>query len=192
MENENHVHCYLPYLSSSSTSLFLSLSAPHVINHAPGAQRAHLSANPFSILPKSSARVSRILARTYMWDKRPKMWKFTLTITHLSGHSPSGGQSLKGRALTSKSNAWGMEETVAYVTAETLPASDSTLWLVLCFTSSPLISLLSFKIRVRMKRFQPKKSTACAYQLQTAVSRPHCWRAGGPTFSSLLPSESQS
>lgn len=82
MENENHFHCYLLYLTSSSTLLFLLLSAPHIINHTVGAQRAHLSATPFSVLPKFSARVSRILVRTYMRDKRPKIWKFTLTITH--------------------------------------------------------------------------------------------------------------
>ena len=146
-ENENHVHCYLPYLTSSSTLLFLLLSAPRITDHTLEAQRAHLSATPFSILPKFSARVSRIPARTYMWDKRPKIWKFTLTITLSSGHSPSGGQTLKGRALTSKSNAWGMEkDIIAYVNPESLPVSDSTLWLVLYFTSSPLISLLSRKI----------------------------------------------
>lgn len=156
-ENENHVHCYPPYLPSSSTLLFLFLSAPRIINHTLGAQRAYLSITPFSVLPKFSARVSRILARTYMWDKKPKIRKFSLTIKHLSGHSPSGGQSVKGRALTSKSNAWGMEEEIiAYANAETLPVSDSTLWLELYFTSSPLISLLSLKICVRMKRFQPK------------------------------------
>lgn len=127
MENENHFHCYLLYLTSSSTLLLLLLSAPHMINHTVGAQRAHLSATPFSVLAKFSARVSRILVRTYMWDKRPKTWKFILTITHLSGHSPSGGQSLKARALTSKSNAWGMEKIIAYVNPETLAVPDSTL-----------------------------------------------------------------
>lgn len=110
-----------------------------------------------------------------MWDKRPKIQKFTLTITHLTAHSPSGGQRLKGKALTSKSNAWGMEkEIMAYGNAETLPVSDSTLWLVLYSTSSPLISFLSLKIRVRMKRFQPRKSTACADRLQTTVRGLDC------------------
>lgn len=117
-ENENHVCCYLPYPSSCSTLLSLLLSAPCIINHTLRAQRAHLSAIPYSILPKFSATASRNLST---WDKRPKILKFTWTITHLSGHSPRGGQSLKGRALTSKSNAWEMErEIIAYVNAETL------------------------------------------------------------------------
>lgn len=88
--NEKHVH--LP-------CLFLFLSDPCIINHTLGALRAHLSASPFSILPKFSARASSILSRTYMGDKRPKIWKFMLIITHLSRHLPSG-QSSKGRALT--------------------------------------------------------------------------------------------
>lgn len=67
-----------------------------------------------------------------------------------------------------------MEKIIAYVNTETLAVSDSTLWLVLYFTSSPLISLLSLKIGVRMKRFQPKKSTACAYRLQTTVCGLDC------------------
>lgn len=74
-ENEKHVH--LPYV-------FLLLSAPCIINHTLGALRAHLSASPFSILPKFSARASNILSRTYMGDKGPKIWKFMLTVTHLS------------------------------------------------------------------------------------------------------------
>lgn len=40
------------------------------------------------------------LSRTYTWDKRPKILKFTWTTPHFSGNSPWGGQSLKGRALT--------------------------------------------------------------------------------------------
>lgn len=98
MENENHFHCYLLYLTSSSTLLFLLLSAPHIINHTVGAQRAHLSATPFSVLPKFSARVSRILVRTYMWDKRPKMEihidhhsfvrSFTIRRTEFKSKSP--------------------------------------------------------------------------------------------------------
>lgn len=32
-ENENHGHCYLPYLSGSSSLLFLLLTAPCIINH---------------------------------------------------------------------------------------------------------------------------------------------------------------
>lgn len=146
-ENENHVCCYLPYLSSNSTLLFLLLSAPCIINHTLRAQRAHLSAAPYSILPKFPATASRNLSRTYMWDKRPKILKFTWTITHLSGHSPQGGQRLKGRALTSKSNAWGMEkEIIAYVNTETPLMSDPTSRLVLAFTRGPLIALLSLKI----------------------------------------------
>lgn len=189
----NHVHRYLPYLSGSSTLLFVLLSAPCIINHTLRTQRAHLSATPYSILPKFSATASRNLSRTYTWDKRPKILKFTWTITHLSGHSPHEGQSLKGRALTSKSNAWGMEEEItACVNAETPLMSDPTSWPGLAFTSSPLITLLSLKIWVRMIRFQPKKSTACAYCVQTTVHRLNCRRAGAPTFSSLLPSDSQS
>lgn len=48
-ENENHVHCYLPHLSGSSTLQFLLHSAPCIINHTLGAQRAPLSAAPYSI-----------------------------------------------------------------------------------------------------------------------------------------------
>lgn len=78
-----------------------------------------------------------------------KIWKFTLIITPLPGHSPSG-QSLKGRVLTSKSNAWRMEEAIlACVNAETLVVSGSMLQAVLYFTSRPLISLLSLKIWIK-------------------------------------------
>jgi len=169
-EKENYVHCYLPHLTSGSTLLFLLLSAPGIINQE--MRELNLSATLSSVLPNFSARVSRILARTCMWDKRPEIWKLTLAITHLSGHSPSGGQSLKGRALTHKSNAWGMEkEITAYVNAEALPVSDSTLWLALYFTSSPPISLLARKIHVRMKRFQPKNK----YSLRLLTADHSVW-----------------
>lgn len=78
------------------------------------------------------------------------------------------------------------EEIIAYVSAETPLMSDPASWLVLAFTGSPLITLLSLKIWVRMIRFQTKKSTACEYWVQTTVCRLNCCRTGAPTFSSLL------
>lgn len=99
-------------------------------------------------------------------------------------------KNLKGRALTGKSKAWEMERSL-------LTWVLKLLWCQIlphgfAFTSSPQIALLSLKIWVRMIRFQPKKSTACEYRVQTTVCRLNCCRAGAPTFSSLLTSESQS
>lgn len=113
-------------------------------------------------------------------DHRSFVRPFTTRRTKIKRKSPD------------KQEQWrGMEkEIIGYVNAETPVMSDPTSWLVLAFTSSPLIALLSLKIWARMIRFQPKKSTACAYWVQTTVCRSDCWRAGAPAFSSLLSSDS--
>lgn len=168
-ENENHGHCYLPYLSGSSSLLFLLLTAPCIINHTWSTESSSECSSLFH-----SAQIFCYSKQKSVKDlhvgQKTKILKFTWTITHLSGHSPRGGQSLKGRALTSKSNAWGMEEEIiAYVNDETPLMSDPSSWSALAFISSPLIALLSLKIWVRMVRFQPKKRTACASEC-----RPQC------------------
>lgn len=72
-KDQNHTLRYLPDLTSSTILLFLLLSASCITNHTLGALGAHLNVIPSYLQPKCSARISGILVRTCMWDKRTKI-----------------------------------------------------------------------------------------------------------------------
>lgn len=154
---QHHAQCYLPYLSMFNIAIPI-ISASCITNHTLGVLGAHLRAVPSYLQPKCSARISGIPVRTCMWDKRQKIWKFTLVITHLPGHLPTGEYTSKVNS-PNKQEQWmckKVETKIAgYVNPETSivwnpEGTDSILWLVLLQTSHWYSCCLMWH-RVRMK-----------------------------------------